>query len=180
MSYEIYKSIKQLPDGTFDCVCASSNVFPKYWSKYHMTYFSDEYPMANKEELRAIFELYSTGSGDRFYSASWKNNVCLASKFMNEKGYDWWVHSKDKDSWLRYAREFIDYKASKSAGPKRRFVVSMMFSSISREYVRKKSSRHVWPAYNKADAKVYVAETDAEVLDLFKGYDRYQVQVEEV
>ena len=71
MSYGIYKSIKQLPNGDFECVCASSNVFPKDWSRYVMTYFSKEFPTANNDELRAIFELYSTGSGDRFYSASW-------------------------------------------------------------------------------------------------------------
>jgi hypothetical protein len=98
---------------------------------------------------------------------------------MKEKGYDWWVHSKDKDLWLQYAQEFIEYKKV-STYKKRKFVVSMMFSSVSREYVGKKSSRHVWPAYNKADAKVYTAADEQDILNMFKGYDRYQVQVEEI
>ena len=51
MSYEIYKSIKQLPNGDFDCVCASSNVFPKYWSHHIMTFFSKEFPTANNNEI---------------------------------------------------------------------------------------------------------------------------------
>ena len=180
MSYEIYKSIKQLPNGDFDCVCASSNVFPKDWSHYIMTFFTKEFPTANNDELRAIFELYSTGSGDRFYSASWKKNISLASKFMKERDYDWWTHSKDKDLWLQYAREFIEYKKTQTKIVKKTFVVSMMFSTISREYVGKKSSRRVWPAYYKADAKRFIAETKEEVEKLFKGYQTYQPIVEEV
>lgn len=178
MSYEIYKSIKQLPNGDFDCVCASSNVFPKDWSHYVMTYFSKEFPTANNDELRAVFELYSTGSGDRFYSASWKNNISLASKFMKERDYDWWMHSKDKDLWLQYAREFIEYKKTHTKITKKVFVVSMLFSG-SRNYVQKKSSRHVWPTYHKADAKRFTAETKEEIEKLFAGYEQYKPQVEE-
>lgn len=179
MSYEIYKSIKQLPDGTFDCICASSNVFPKDWSHYHMTYFNQEFPTANNDELRAIFELYSTGSGDRFYSASWKKNVKLASKFMKERNYDWWTHSKNKDLWLQYAREFIEYKKTQTKITKKVFVVSMLFCG-SRNYVKKKSSRHVWPIYNKSLAKRFTAETKEEIEKLFDGYQTYKPIVEEV
>lgn len=179
MSYGIYKSIKQLPNGDFDCICASSNVFPKDWSHYIMTHFTKEYPAANNNELRAIFELYSTGSGDRFYSASWKKNISLASKFMKERDYDWWTHSKDKDLWLQYAREFIEYKKTKSKVVKKTFIVSMNFNG-TREYILKKSSRRVWPAYYKADAKRFTAETKEDVEKLFKGYAFYEPQVEEV
>lgn len=179
MSYAIYKSIKQLPDGSFQCVCASSNVFPKHWSNYHMTYFNDEFPTANKEELRAIWELYSTGSGDHFYSASWKKNQQLASKFMKERGYDWWTHGKDKDLWLQYAREFIEYKKSYEGSPKRKFVISMIFCG-SRAYVLKKSSRRVWPISDKSKAKVFTAESDTELLKLFEGYSSYSPQAHEL
>ena len=178
MSYEIYKSIKQLNDGTFQVVCASSNVYPKYWSNYHMTYFKDTWPTATNEEQKALWELYSTGSGDRFYPANWKHNQTLAAKFMKEKGYDWWVHSKDEALWLQYAQEFIEYKKV-STYKKRKFVVSMMFGG-TREYVKKKSSRHTWPAWNKADAKVYTAVDEQDILNMFRGYDQYQVQVEEI
>lgn len=178
MSYEIYKSIKQLPDGTFQVVCASNNIYPKYWSNYHMTYFKDTWPTATNEEQKALWELYSTGSGDRFYPANWKANQSLASKFMKERNYDWWVHSKDKDLWLQYAQEFIEYKRI-NVFKARKYVVSMMFSG-TREYVGKKSSRRVWPAYNKAEAKVFKATSEQEILDLLKGYAKYQLQVEEI
>lgn len=178
MSYEIYKSIKQLPNGDFDCVCASSNVFPKYWSHQTMTFFSQAFPTANKDELKAIFELYSTGSGDKFYSASWRKNISLASKFMKERDYDWWTHAKDRGLWLQYAREFVEYKKNQTKIVKKTFIVSMDFSG-TRAYVLKKSSRHVWPTHHKADAKRFTTETKEEVENLFKGYAIYQPQIEE-
>ena len=179
MSYEIYKSIKQLPNGDFDCICASNNTFPKDWSRYVMTFFTKEFPAANNDELRAIFELYSTGSGDRFYSASWKKNVSLASKFMKERDYNWQTYSKDKDLWLQYAREFIEYKKTQTKITKKVFVVSMLFG-WSRNYVQKKSSRHVWPIDDKSLAKRFTAETKEEIEKLFAGYEQYKPQVEEI
>lgn len=179
MSYEIYKSIKQLDDGTFQVVCASSNVYPKYWSDYHMTYFKDNWPDATNEEQRALWELYSTGSGDHFYPANWKHNQTLAAKFMKEHEYDWWVHSKDEALWLEYAREFIEYKKTQTKVTKKKFVVSMLFCG-SRNYVKKKSCRRVWPIYYKAEAKVFTAESADELLKQFAGYDQYEPQVEEV
>lgn len=179
MSYEIYKSIKQLPNGDFDCICASNNISPKYWSHYIMTFFTKEFPAANNDELRAIFELYSTGSGDRFYSASWKKNVSLASKFMKERDYNWQTYHKDKDLWLQYAREFVEYKKTQTKITKKVFVVSMLFG-WSRNYVQKKSSRRVWPIDNKSLAKRFTAETKEEIEKLFVGYEQYKPQVEEV
>ena len=122
--------------------------------------------------------MYSTGSGDHFYPANWKANQSLASKFMKEKGYDWWIHSKDPVLWLRYAQEFIEYKKVNTY-KKRKFVVAMMFSG-TRAYVKKKSSRQAWPTLSKADAKVYAAVDEQDILDMFRGYDQYQVQVEEI
>lgn len=179
MSYEIYKSIKQLDDGTFQVVCASSNVFPKYWCDYHMTYFKDNWPDATNEEQRALWELYSTGSGDHFYPANWKHNQTLAAKFMKEHEYDWWVHSKDEALWLEYVREFIEYKKTKTKITKKKFVVSMLFCG-SRNYVLKKSSRRVWPIYHKDKAKVFMAESAEELAKQFVGYDQYKPEIEEV
>lgn len=183
MSYEIYKSIKQLPNGDFECVSASSNTTNVYgcrdFNRWTMTYFTKEYPTANRDELRAIWELYSTGSGDRFYSASWKKNQALASKFMKERDYDWWVHSKDPDLWLEYAREFIEYKKTQTKVTKKKFVVSMLFCG-SRNYVKKKSSRRVWPIYYKDKAKVFMAESAEELAKQFVGYDQYKPEIEEV
>ena len=179
MSYEIYKSIKQLGDGTFEVVCASSNVYPKHWSNYHMTWFKDNWPDASIDEQRALWELYSTGSGDRFYSANWKNNQKLASKFLRDNGYDWWTYSKDPALWLKYAQEFIDYKKQKASATKKKFVVSMLFCG-SRNYVVKKSSRRVWPIFDKAKAKVFVAESITDVENMFTGYASYKPIVEEI
>ena len=97
---------------------------------------------------------------------------------MKERDYDWWTHSKDKDLWLQYAREFIEYKKTHTKITKKVFVVSMLFSG-SRNYVQKKSSRHVWPIYDKSLAKRFTAETKEEIEKLFAGYEQYKPQVEE-
>lgn len=178
MSYEIYKSVKQNADGTFDCVCSPNNISPLYWSNYHMTYFNDEFPSANKDELRAIWELYSTGSGDHFYSSSWKKNQKLAGKFMKEHNYDWWDFHKNKDLWLSYAREFIAYKKNESKKSKKTFVVTMEFGSY-RQYIWKKGVKRVWATDLKSCAKKFKAESEEEVMKEFAGYDLYKPIVEE-
>ena len=51
MSYEIYKSVKQLIDGTFEVVSSSSNVYPKDFRKWNMNYFNKEFPTTTNEML---------------------------------------------------------------------------------------------------------------------------------
>jgi hypothetical protein len=98
---------------------------------------------------------------------------------MKEHEYDWWVHSKDEALWLEYAREFIEYKKTKTKVTKKKFVVSMLFCG-SRNYVLKKSSRRVWPIYHKDKAKVFLAESAEELAKQFVGYDQYKPEIEEV
>ena len=179
MSYEIYKSINQLGDGTFMVMCASSNDYPKYFHSYHMTWFKDNWPTATPDEQRALWELYSIGSGERFYPANWKKNKKLADKFMTENGYDWWTHTNDPALWLKYAQEFIKYKKAKAKTIKKKFVVSMLFCG-SRNYVVKKSTRRVWPIFDKAKAKVFTAESITDVENMFTGYASYKPIVEEI
>ena len=179
MSY-IYQSISQLfEDGTFMVICASSSEYHKHFKSYHMTWFKDNWPTATPDEQRALWELYATGSGDRFYPANWKKNVKLATKFMTEKGYDWWTHSSDPALWLAYAQEFIKYKKAKAKLIKKKFVVSMLFCG-SRNYVVKKSTRRVWPIADKAKAKVFTAESITDVENMFRGYTSYKPIVEEI
>ena len=180
MSYEIYKSVKQLVDGTFECVSSSSNVYPKDFRKWNMNYFNKEFPTVTNEEKRALWMLFSRHWGDKFYQSNWKNDQKLASKFCQEKGYNTWeVARTDKDLFLKYAQEFIEWKKDKTKIKKHKYVVSMIFG-FSREYVGKKSSKRVWPSYSKNGAKVFKAETSQDVLNLFSGYSKYEPQVEEI
>ena len=98
---------------------------------------------------------------------------------MTENGYDWWTHTNDTALWLRYAQEFTKYKKQKAKTIKKKFVVSMLFSG-SRNYVVKKSTRRVWPIFDKAKAKVFTAESITDVENMFTGYASYKPIVEEI
>ena len=55
----------------------------------------------------------------------------------------------------------------------------MLFSG-SRNYVVKKSTRRVWPIFDKAKAKVFTAESITDVENMFTGYASYKPIVEEI
>lgn len=177
MSYEIYKSIKQNVDGSFDCVCASSNVFDqndKYvFTNFHMTYFNDTFPNATNEEKRACWLLYSLYVGDVFYPTAWKKNQTLANKFMMEHNYDYQVFYHDKDKWLEYAKEFVKYmKEQSSMIRKYRVLINNMF-------VVKKTKSHVKTSLYCNDAKIF-NDTLEDLKEMFSGYAKYNPQFVEV
>ena len=171
MSYEIYKSIKQNKDGSFDCVCACSNVFNartggRVFSDYHMTYFNDNFPTANKKELKAIWLLYSTWSGDKFYPTAWKEGQKLAGKFMKEFEVDYEIFYNNHSKWLEYAKEFVKYMDENKANYKKKKYI-VQFSDGS--YVSEKFCGRCYTTLIKENAKVFNANL-ATMEDKFKGY----------
>lgn len=184
MSYEIYKSIKQLPDGTFECISASSNCTDmngnRDFTKWIMDFFVKKFPGATLKELRACWLVYSNYSSDRFYQSNWKADQQLASKFFKEKGYSYDIfRSNTPDQWYECAKEFLKYKHSLSFTKKKSFIVSMNFNS-GREYVSKLTSKRASAAYSKSSAKIFKAYDITDVENLFKGYSSYSPIVEEL
>ena len=180
MSYEIYKSIKQLPNGDFECVSASSNTYDVYgnrdFKRWIMTYFSKEYPECSNEVKRALWVLESPRTGDTFYPSNWKADQKLASQFMKDKGYSYDVRDKDKMLWISYANEFVKYKQNLHKNQKKK----EYYVTIKGQYVERKTASKVFLTYHRNEAKVYKAYSDKEVLDMFKGYSSYGVLIKEV
>lgn len=179
MSYEIYKSVTQTADGKFKCISSSSNTYPLDFREWTMDYFDKEFPTATVEEKRACWMIHSTYWGDKFYQSNWKKEQKLGNEFMREHGYTYEDISKDKFKWLAYAREFLLWKKERAKIKLKKYIVSMTFS-CTRQYVGKKSSRHVWPVYNREKAKIFKAYCKEDVERLFSGYNRYEPQIEEV
>lgn len=171
MSYTIYKNIKQNIDGTFDCVCAESNLFNartggRIFNEYHMTYFNQMFPTATNKEKKACWLLYSTWNGDKFYPKAWKDGQDLAAQFMKEYEIDSEDFYKDTTKWLNYAKEFVNYqKLMKAKVKKSKFIVQFW----NGQYVYKKAAKSCTTVMDKVNAKVFY--TDLESLqNKFKGY----------
>lgn len=179
MSYEIYKSVSQLADGRFKCVSSSNNVYPHHFGEWIMDYYSKEFPNANPAELKACWMLASSYHGDKFYQSNWKKEQKLATTFLSEKHYKW-DFMQDKLKHFNYAKEFLEWKKAKAKVKMKKFIVSMVFSAISREYIGKKSSRRVWSVDDKEKAKVFKAYCKEDVEKLFSGYSKYEPLIEEV
>ena len=171
MSYEIYKSIKQLPDNSFKCVSASSNCSTwdgkRDFREFTMTYFKDNWPTASSQEARALWLVYSGYCGDKFYPSNWKADQRLANRFMREKGYNMSDMLKDHDLWLERAREFIAYKASYSQQPKECYIVKMQG-----RYVTKLTRCKAQMCVSRDDAKVFKSTLD-DLQQKFNGYSQY-------
>lgn len=169
MSYEIYKSVKQLPDGTFECVSASSNETDVYgnrpFKKWIMDYYNKQYPDVSNQIKRALLILDSTYDGTFFYPANWKQDQKLACQFMRERSYDWQVSHKDRNLWVKYAKEFICYKEEKHSVKKKVFVVE-----INSNFVESKTSKKVFLTPFKRDAKLFRAYDISEIETMFSGY----------
>lgn len=173
MSYEIYKSIRQNADGSFDVVSASSNTYTwdnkRDFRPFHMTYFNDKFPTATKNEKKALWWLHSTYSGDKFYPANWKLAKKLANQFMNEKGYDSKIFS-DETQWLNAARELLEYiKAQKDSKDVKNYVV--YFPGYG--YVGKLTTRRAIPTSDINYAKVFKMDLE-DLKQRFKNYEKYQ------
>lgn len=170
MSYEIYKSIKQLEDGTFECVSASSNTTDIYgnrdFTRWIMKYFNETYPDVSNKLKRALLIMHSICDGSVFYPNNWKEDQRLANQFMRVKGYN---HSKmysDKNLMLQYAKEFLEYKQdNKKFGTLKQYVVN-----INNRYVERKTTRKCYMTPYKQCAKVYKAHDASELEEKFKGY----------
>lgn len=169
MSYEIYKSVKQLKDGTFECVSASSNETDingnRPFKKWVMDYYNKEYPEQSNKIKRALLTLDSTYDGSFFYSANWKQDQKLARQFMNDNSYDWHVSHENKSLWIEYAKEFICYKAEKHSGKKKSFIVK-----INSDYVDRKTARRCFLTPFEKYAKVFKAYDITEIEKMFSGY----------
>lgn len=170
MSYEIYKSIKQLDDGSFQIVSASSNTTNVFGNRdfgsWNMKYFNNEYPDVSNIEKRALFVMHSICDGTVFYPSNWKADQRLADQFMKAKGYDHHAMYSDKKLMLQYAREFLDYKAEhKKYGSLQNFVVM-----INNRYVERKTTRKCYMTPFKQGAKIYKAHDISELEEKFKGY----------
>ena len=179
MSYEIYKSVTQLGDGTFECVSSSNNVYPHHFGKWNMKYFNDEFPNATNEERKACWMIYSTYTGDKFYQANWKKLQKLGNQFMMEHGYTYEDICKDKIKWLQYAREFLLWKKEKSKIKMKKYVVSMIFNS-GRLWITKKTSARVFGTEYKPAAKIFKAYCKEDLERLLSGYSSHELIVEEV
>ena len=178
MSYEIYKSIKQNNDGTFDCVCASSNLFNQnggyVWSNYHMTWFAEKFPSADKELMKAIWALYSTFNGDKFYQKFWKDLQALASEYMESYGVDYQRFYTDDNYWIDNARQFLFFLKNYKASMKK-YVVAL----TPNRYVKRKNKSSCTMIDSISSAKVF--KTTLEHLkNEFKYYSNYDVQFIEV
>ena len=177
MSYEIYKSIKQLPNGDFECVSASSNTTDVFGNRdFHrwiMVYFSKEYPECSNELKRALWILESPANGDKFYPANWKADQKLVSKFMREKSYSYTVRDSNRNLWIQYAKEFLEYKLNQHKNQKKK----EYYVSIKGQYVERKTASRVFLTYHKEEAKVYKAYDAKELEDMFKGYNSYGVNI---
>lgn len=184
MSYEIYRKIKQLKDGSFDIESAPNNCSTatggKCWNKWNMKYFNEEFPNATNEEKKMIWILYSPYSGDKFNIKNWKRLQERGKYFMKEKGYDTETFYKDKEKFLEYAKEFIKWN---NENPDKIYTVSMLFHG-SRKMIRKKTKSSVFPVYDVSMfgsqdtniAQHFSGLSEGEVLSHFRGYEDYQPQ----
>lgn len=171
MSYTIYKNIRQNADGTFDCVCASSNLFNArtgglVFENYHMNYFNQTFPTATNKEKKACWLLYSTWNGDKFYPKAWKDGQALASQFMKEFEIDYEDFYKDSVKWLNYAKKFIEYqKTLKQTVKKSKFIVRFW----NGQYVYKKTAKRCSTVMDSVNAKVFYSDLKS-LENQFKGY----------
>lgn len=86
MSYEIYKTIKQLDDGCYRVTSKSSNVTGGGFSPWTMTYYKEKYPSPeyNKKQRDAIFAIMSLYHGSVFYPEKYKRMQTIAQEWNND------------------------------------------------------------------------------------------------
>lgn len=173
MSYEIYKSIKQLPDNSFETVSASSNCTNAFGGRdFHtgkIEFFKDNWPYANAEETRALWLIYSAYNGDKFYPSNWKADQRLAYKFMQDNGYDVKDIIVDHNLWLDRAREFIKYKRdSKRNNPKKYYIVQM-----GGGFIERRTKNRCYQCWYKENAKIFHTSLE-ELTRMFRGYASYK------
>lgn len=170
MSYDIYKSIKQLEDGSFECVVASSNCFnydnTRAFSKSVITYFNREFPDALNEEKRACWLLYSTYSGDKFYPSNWKADQKLAYQFLNEINKSYRDFAGNAAEHLFLAREFLTWRAERIRS---RVIKKYIVKVNDYKYVSKKSSTRLYCVMDKEGAKVFKKDLD-ELKEMLKPW----------
>lgn len=165
MSYEIYKSIKQLENGAFEVVSSSNNVYPKDFKKWTMNYFNEEYPNTTNQEKRALWILYSVYSGDKFYLSTWKKAQKLACKFLAENNFDYEIIYKNKDLFVKYAKDFIKYEKEYNKKALNYKV------ALNGAWVYKKTTRRSFLTSNIEEAQVFKKTTIEELEKLFSGYN---------
>lgn len=169
MSYTIFKSIKQNPDGSFSGYSAESNVFD--YAGKHVFYKFNNLTIKdcdgwNNTEKRAWFILCSAYCGDKYYNA-WSKDLKLAHEFIRK--YDLDIKGINNRENIRAFAEFI---AERKKARKNYNVI------IGAQYVCKYSTRRVWRTLEKASAKIFRA-TREELEKRFSGYNTYGVEIVE-
>lgn len=177
MSYEIFKKIKQLPDGSFEVTSASSNVYPKDYHTWHMTWFNEHFPEFTNDEKRAAWLLMSIGNADKFYPNNWKADQDIVREFAHTKNMTpsdiWHVAHEDYTKFCIYVKAFLDFKkAYKQCGEAYRVQIK---SYGTYHYVGKVTSgtrrTRVRFAYDPSNAKVFKGPLTKvmEIFEPFKG-----------
>lgn len=162
MSYEIYKSVKQLKNGNFEVISTSNNDSPYYWHKWTMTFFNKKFLTASNAEKLACWMLYGLYVGDVFYQKKYKLMQAAAAEFMASNGYQHEVYYTNPDQFLQYAREFLTaYNARKACNFK---------VKLDGFFVCKKTSRRCFTTSNDEKAKIFKGYTLEEIKNLFAGY----------
>ena len=81
MSYEIVKMCKHLPNGDFDLLTASNNVHPRYWNRWTMTYYREQFPEYTAAQREAAFAISGADSGTVHYNTRFKKLVQAANEY---------------------------------------------------------------------------------------------------
>lgn len=172
MSYDIYKTLKQNEDGTFDYEYASSNVFN--YDDTRAWYKGEHKPLVSKEFVSvaiAYLAIESLWNGDVFYQATWKDRQKRANAFLNSKGIDHTTWCKlSIPEQIELCRELDgELKQRKS---KKRFYVK-----VQGRWVQKLTKARVFFTFGtQEDAKVFTVYEPSELENKFAGYKNYGVE----
>lgn len=178
MSYEIYKTIKQNDDGTFDVTSASSNFFYNgghIFTKFHMDWYAKNYPTLNTKQVKMLFLMMSCYCGDKFYPANWKKDLEIVRNFLNSKEDPYkTVYSDDLESLKSFLNEALNFVAhEKESNKAGKFIVK-----VGDMYITKKTSARVFRTFDKESAKVFKKSLkDLEMM--FYSYKNYGVEIME-
>lgn len=164
MSYNTYKSVKQLDDGTFKVVSASSNEYPKTYRSRVMDYYQRYTLLDNREKL---FAWIITGlcCGDNHLDIVYKSLQNRVQDYLIERGIDPLEEArKDHEDYQMFVKQLAaDIKDEVLHD----YIVRDKKSGL---YIVQQHKRTCSTAYSKSNAKIWRL-TKSEIELKFSGYD---------
>lgn len=170
MSHNIYKTIHQNSDGSFEGETAESNVFDldnRYiFDHFHNDFFNTTLPNATNEQKKIAWLITSAYWGDVYYN-NWKNDLKLIINWIEKAGYKCaaWNYGKSPED-IEAINNCLEFcKQHKQA--RRKYKVL-----LNGQWIKRITKKRAFTTYYSNEAKIFIM-TEEEITNRFAGYKQY-------